>query len=53
MSGLFYEVYIFFVLALNRSEIDQRQEDALFLFSFSFDYGHKNQKDNSLDFSDM
>ena len=37
--GLSYEVYIFSVLALVLSEIDQRQEATLFLFSLSFEYG--------------
>ena len=39
--GLSYEVYIFSVLALVLSEIDQRQEATLFLFSLSFEYGRK------------
>ena len=39
--GLSYEVYIVSVLALVLSEIDQRQEAGLFLFSLSFEYGHK------------
>ena len=35
-------MYIFFsVLALVLSEIDQRQEAILFLFSRSFEYGHE------------
>ena len=41
VSGISYEVYISSVLALVLSEIDQRQEAGLFLFSLSFEYGHK------------
>ena len=42
VSGISYGVYIFSVLGLVLSEIDQRQEAGLFLFSLSFEYGHKN-----------
>ena len=41
MLGLSYEVYIFSVLALVLSEIDQMQEATLFLFSLSFEHGHE------------
>ena len=41
--GLSYEVYIFSVLALVLSEIDQRQEATLFLFHFHLNMAVKNQ----------